>query len=107
MLFINNNNGSTHLGNCIQKTFGFFPSKTWIGNRFSVNMITSDLLISTFDVTFDHHTFYQCFDVWIQVAAVKHFVHDTNLFCILFIGVGVVCIDDTGRILQITLVVEV
>ena len=36
MLFINNN-GSTHLSNCIQKTFGFFPSKTWIGNRFSVN----------------------------------------------------------------------
>ena len=67
---------------------------------------TSDLLISTLDITFDHHTFYQCFDVWIQVAAVKHFVHDTNLFCILFVGVGVVCIHNNSRVFEISLFIE-
>ena len=103
MLFINNNNGSTHLGNCIQKTFGFFPSKTWIGNRFSVNMITSDLLISRFNITLDHKPFYQSMKFRVYLAAVENLFCNTNLLVILFIRIRVVGINDNSRIFKVFL----
>ena len=105
MLFINNNNGSTHLGNCIQKTFGFFPSKTWIGNRFSVNMITSDLLISRFNITLDHKPFYQSMKFRVYLAAVENLFCNTNLLVILFIRIRVVGINDNSRIFKVFLLI--
>ena len=102
MLFINNN-GSTHLSNCIQKTFGFFPSKTWIGNRFSVNMITSDLLISRFNITLDHKPFYQSMKFRVYLAAVENLFCNTNLLVILFIRIRVVGINNNSRIFKVFL----
>ena len=104
MLFINNN-GSTHLSNCIQKTFGFFPSKTWIGNRFSVNMITSDLLISRFNITLDHKPFYQSMKFRVYLAAVENLFCNTNLLVILFIRIRVVGINDNSRIFKVFLLI--
>ena len=104
MLFINNN-GSTHLSNCIQKTFGFFPSKTWIGNRFSVNMITSDLLISRFNITLDHKPFYQSMKFRVYLAAVENLFCNTNLLVILFIRIRVVGINYNSRIFKVFLLI--
>lgn len=104
MLFINNN-GSTHLSNCIQKTFGFFPSKTWIGNRFSVNMITSDLLISRFNITLDHKPFYQSMKFRVYLAAVENLFCNTNLLVILFIRIRVVGINNNSRIFKVFLLI--
>ena len=42
--------------NVIDQLFGIFPSETRIGNGFSVNSFTN-LLISGFNVTFNHNTF--------------------------------------------------
>lgn len=72
-----------HLRNVIDQLFGIFPSETRIGNGFSVNMI-SDRLISLFDVTFNHQTFYQRTDIGRKLAVMHHFFCDTDLFLKLF-----------------------
>ena len=48
----------THLSNGIKKLLRFFPSKAGICNRFSIDMVWSDFLISRFNITFNHNAFY-------------------------------------------------
>ena len=69
-----------------------------VSNGLSV-AVFADLVVSWLDVAFDHQAFYQMTDVIRMAAAVKHFFCDTNLFCILLVGVGVVGIYDAGRVL--------
>ena len=67
----------------------------------------ADFLAAWFDVALDHDSFDEVTDIVGVTTAVEYFLDDTDLLHVFFVGVGVVCIDDTGRILQITLVVEV
>ena len=39
-------------------------------------------------------------------AAVKNFLHDTDLLHITLVGVGVVCVNDAGRIQQLPLLIQ-
>ena len=50
----------------------------------------------------DHNTFNKIADVIGVAAAVKHFFYNSDLFHVLFIGIRMVGIHDTCRILQIT-----
>ena len=88
------------ISNCIQELFGFFPSKTWVSNRFSINVFTN-FLISRTNITFDHYAFDQFIDDRRFFAVVHYFLDDTNLFFVLFVGIGMVCIHNTCRIYQI------
>ena len=81
----------------VEKFLGFFPSKAWIGNRFTINMITANLLIAWFNVAFDHQTLYQLMKLWINIAAVQDFFGNTNLLFILFVGVGMVGIHNNSQ----------
>ena len=85
----------------VEKFLGFFPSKAWIGNRFTINMITANLLITWFNIAFNHQSLDQLVKLWINNAAVQDFFGNTNLLFILFVGIGVVGINDDSRILQI------
>ena len=50
------NSVSAELRDGVEKLFGFFPSKAWIGNGFTINMITANLLITWFNIAFDHQS---------------------------------------------------
>ena len=50
------------LCNVIDEFSGVFPSKTWIGNGFTVNML-ADLLAAFFDIAFDHKPFHKTIDL--------------------------------------------
>ena len=90
----------------IQQTLGIIPSQTRVGDGFSVDVF-ADFLAAWFDVALDHDSFDEVTDIVGVTTAVEYFLDDTDLLHVFFVGVGVVCIDDTSRILQITLVVEV
>ena len=45
----------------VKKSGRFVPAKAWISNGLSINTI-ADGLISVFNITFDHDSFYQRFD---------------------------------------------
>ena len=64
-------------------------------------MITSDLLVSRFNVALDHKTLNQSMKFRIYHTAVKNFFCNTNLLVILFIRVGVVSINNNSRILKV------
>ena len=64
-------------------------------------MITSDFLISRFNITFNHKTLYQSVKLRIYLTAVENLFCNTNLLVILFVGIGVVGINDNSRILQV------
>ena len=64
-------------------------------------MITSDLLVSRFNVALDHKTLNQSMKFRIYYTAVKNFFCNTNLLVILFIRVGVVSINNNSRILKV------
>lgn len=64
-------------------------------------MISANLLIARFDITFNHETFYQFMKFGIDHTTVKNFFGDTNLLFILFVGVGVVGVYDNCRVLEI------
>ena len=61
-----------------------------------------NFLTSWLNVAFDHNTFNKIADVIGVAAAVKHFFYNSDLFHVLFIGIRMVGIHDTCRILQIT-----
>ena len=68
-------------------------------------MVTSNLLISRLNITFNHQTFYQSVKFRINLAAVENFFCDTNLLVILLVGVGVVGINDNSRVFQVLLLI--
>ena len=64
-------------------------------------MCTTDLLVAWLNVTFNHEAFDQFVKFRIDHTAVENFFCNTNLLFILFVGIGVVGINDDSRILQI------
>ena len=64
-------------------------------------MISANLLIARFDITFNHETFYQFMKFRIDHTTVENFFGDTNLLFILFVGVGVVGVYDNCWVLEI------
>ena len=66
--------------------------------------IRSDLLISILQIALNHKAFDQIVDFGIIISAVKHLLNNPDLLQILFVGVGMVRINDGGRILQVMLI---
>ena len=71
----------------VEKFLGFFPSETWIGNGFTINMITANLLITWFNIAFNHQSFDQLVKFWINNAAVQDFFGNTNLLFLSLIHI--------------------
>ena len=65
-----------------------------------------DALAAVFNVAFDHQSLDQFMDIVAVTAAVQDFFGDPDLFQILLVGVGMVHIHDTGRILEGSLGIE-
>ena len=57
-------------------------------------MCTTDLLVAWLNVTFNHEAFDQFVKFRIDHTAVENFFCNTNLLFILFVGIGVVGIND-------------
>ena len=64
-----------------------------------------DFLASVLYIAFDHQTFYHFFNVRRILTVVHNFFGDTNLFIIFFSGIGMVGINDSGRIDHIHFVI--
>ena len=64
-------------------------------------------LIAFLDIALDHHALDQLADVVGAGTAVQNFFDDTDLLLELFVGVVVVRVYDAGRILQLSLGVEI
>ena len=67
----------------------------------------ANLLAAGFDIALNHKALYQPFDISGMTAAVKDFLCNPDLLLILLVGVGMVGIHDAGRVLQITLGIQV
>ena len=93
------------LSDFVEKSFCFFPSKTRVGDGFSIDVIM-DLLAAIFDVALDHQSFHQLMDVVAVTTAVKDFLGNTDLFQILLVGVRMVGIYHTSRILEVFLSIQ-
>ena len=76
-----------------------FPSETRVCDGFSVDVVT-DLLVTVFDITFDHKTFHHIVDIFGNAAVFKHFLGNTDLLFKMFAGVCVVCIYDNSHIFK-------
>ena len=84
--------------NIIYQMFRGFPTKTRVCNGFTVDSF-ADFLASFFNITFYHDTLDQTMNIVIQLAAVHDLFDNTNLLLKLLVGIIVVGINDTGRIL--------
>ena len=85
----------------IKQFLSIIPSKTRVGDGFTVNHIRADLLVAFFEVTFDHYTFDKFVKIRIIAAAVKNLACNSYLLLELLVGIRVVGIDNCGRILEI------
>lgn len=85
--------------NLIKQPLGILPSETGIGDRLSV-AVFAHLLAAGFDVALDHQALDQIFDGSRVSSAVKNLFGNADLFHVFLIGIGVVGIHDTGRIVQ-------
>ena len=92
--------------NLVQQPLRIIPSQAGIGDGLAV-AVFPDFLAAGFNVALNHKALYQMFDIAGVAAAVEHFLGYTNLFMVLLVRVGVVCVHDTGRILQSPLVIQV
>ena len=68
--------------------------------------MVTDLLVTVFDITFDHKTFHHIVDIFGNAAVFKHFLGNTDLLFKMFAGVCVVCIYDNSHIFKISLAVN-
>ena len=83
MCFCNEGENLALLSNIVNQSFGLIPSKTRVGNGFSVNMgSTSDFLVAWLQIAFDHDTFYETFDVFIASSGVQNVFDDTDLLLV-------------------------
>ena len=95
MCFCNEGENLALLSNIVNQSFGLIPSKTRVGNGFSVNMgSASDFLIARLQIAFDHNTFYETFDILAASSCVQNVFDDTDLLLVFLSGVGMVGIDD-------------
>ena len=84
----------------VDQSLGSIPAQTWVCDGLSVDVIV-DGLIALLDITLYHNALDQLADIIRDIAAVQYLRYDTWLLVELLVGVGVVCIDDAGRIDQI------
>ena len=84
----------------IKQFLGIIPSKTRVGDGFTVNHIRADLLVAFFEVTFDHYTFDKFVKIRIIAAAVKNLACNSYLFLELLVGIRVVGIDIAAGFLR-------
>ena len=75
----------------------YHPSQTGIGDGFAV-AVFPDFLAAGLNIALNHEALYQIPYISGVTAAVEHFFGNANLFLILLVRVGVVCVHDTGRI---------
>ena len=80
------------------------PTQAGIGDGFAVDT-SADLLTAFFDIALDHNSFYQMLDILAQATAMQNFLGDADLLLKLLVGIGVVRINDAGRILKIQMVI--
>ena len=92
--------------NVVYELSGFFPAEAGVGDGAAVD-VAADFLAAGLDIAFDHDALYQAPDIHGVVSAVKNLLHDPDLLLILLVGVGVIRINNTCRILQITLTVHI
>ena len=92
--------------NLVQQPLRIIPSQTGIGDGFAV-AVFPDFLAAGLNIALNHEALYQIPYISGVTAAVEHFFGNANLFLILLVRVGVVCVHDTGRILQSPLVIQV
>lgn len=91
MCFCNEGENLALLSNIVNQSFGLIPSKTRVGNGFSVNMgSASDFLIARLQIAFDHNTFYETFDILAASSCVQNVFDDTDLLLVFLSGVGMV-----------------
>ena len=106
MCFCNEGENLALLSNIVNQSFGLIPSKTRVGNGFSVNMgSASDFLIARLQIAFDHNTFYETFDILAASSCVQNVFDDTDLLLVFLSGVGMVGIDDGSRVYEMCFVV--
>ena len=65
----------------------------------------ADFLASFLQIALDHNTFDKVMNFRGKAAAVQYFLNNTNLFFVLFVGIGVVGINDDSRVLQIAFII--
>ena len=97
------------LSNRIKQFLRFIPSKACICDGFSVDVISTDLLVAWLNIALDHETFYHSVKLRIYLTAVKNLTCDTNLLLVMLVGVGVVGIHDhcrVGKVLCMVFVIE-
>src|SRR5699024_6729184 len=90
----------------VKKSGRFVPAKAWISNGLAINTI-ADGLISVFNITSDHDSFYKSFDFRQEASAVQDFLDDTRLLIPLFSGIGMVCVYNDSRIFQLEFLVHI
>ena len=106
MCFCNEGENLALLSNIVNQSFGLIPSKTRVGNGFSVNMgSASDFLIARLQIAFDHNTFYETFDILVASSCVQNVFDDTDLLLVFLSGVGMVGVDDGSRVYEMCFVV--
>ena len=89
---------SAQICNGIDKFFRILPSKTRICDGFSVNVSSAaDFLITRLQITFNHDALDQSEDILGILTVVHDLPHNTDLLLVLFVGVGVVCVNDNRR----------
>ena len=96
----------TEIRQLVNEPFALLPSETGIRDRTAVDAV-ADFLAAIFQITFDHQTFHQSADILRDVHAVEDVFGDPDLFEVLLAGVGVVAVDDHGRVAEIGLFVGV
>ncbi len=93
---------SALLRNCVQQFLCVLPAEARVSDRFSVYMAGSDLLASLYKVAFNHDALDKFPDIFIDPAAVQDLFNNADLLLIFLAGVGMVGVDEDGRVLQIS-----
>ena len=65
----------------------------------------ANLLTALFDIALDHNALYQSCQFAIGAAGMHDFMHDTDLFFKLLVGVAVVRVHDTCTVHKVALVI--
>ena len=68
-------------------------------------MVSSDLLASFHQVALDHDAFDKFPDILIDPAAVQDLFYDADLLLIFLAGVGMISVNEDGRVFQIPFLV--
>lgn len=82
----------------VNQLFGSFPSKAGIGDGFTIDT-AANLLAAFLDITFNHDTLYKTVNLRVQLTAVHNLFDNAHLLLVLLVRIGVIAVNDTGRVL--------